>query len=107
MNIYEKIWKLSHGKIHSLRRQYSWWNSLFIAFLVALILQLTNLFREIIYRPKVSTFVVEWIAMALILIFIMISVRERRQHEIAIEIKEDKLQKTEAFKHISEEYYAF
>lgn len=96
----EKIWNLSKEKYPSLRRGYNWWNSLFIALLVAFIVQGINLLKEAFYKPTPSTFIITIISIGLISIFIIISVKERTQHEIALEIKENKLKKSDAIKYI-------
>lgn len=46
------------------------------------------------------------LTIGIISIFAIISVKERSQHEIALEVKEKKLKKSKALKYIAEEYYA-
>lgn len=104
---YEKIWKLSkETNLAFLRRRYEWWNSLFIAFLVVFILQLTNVLRQTFYRPRPSTLIIEWLILAFILIFVFISVRNRSKHEIAVEVREQKLGKSKALDYICEMWNA-
>lgn len=108
MNPIKKILELCKSKesLSSLKRAYESENALFISFLVALILEMLNFVKEFILNPHLQFFVVEIIIMNIIVLFSFIFVKNRSFLEIAIEIRERKLDNKEAERYAIEEYYA-
>jgi len=110
---YENIWELSKDRKSSLNRQHGWSNNLHIAFLVAFILQLLNMPREVISNllkgeiHGLTSFIIEFIIIGIIFIFLFIFTRQNSELGMAIEIKEKKLKKQEALDYIAEMQNAF